>query len=164
MSEKYYVDSEGRFLGGFNGYQPPDEPVFGEVVREVLVQQADENGTLLFDEAGAPILVAASVTATEIVGARTPAMVYPAMPQGAREVPTGPAHGLQRWDGAAWVDTPEMETALARHALAESDPAMARGIDDLIAALKAKGVLADADLPAPLRDRLAARSAARAKL
>lgn len=53
---------------------------------------------------------------------------------------------------------------LTRAELARTDLAMARVTEDLFAALKAKGVLVDADLPQDALDRMAARAAKRGEL
>ena len=54
--------------------------------------------------------------------------------------------------------------AQARLDLAASDGDMARIAEDLIAALIAKGLIAEADLPQSARDKLAKRSELRSKL
>lgn len=58
------------------------------------------------------------------------------------------------------VLTPQQAAAAQ---LAATDKDMARVVEDLWAALKAKGVLADADLPAAARDKIAARAQLRAQ-
>ena len=52
----------------------------------------------------------------------------------------------------------------ARYRLAQSDSGMIRVIEDVLAALIAKGVLALADLPAAARQKIQDRAAARADL
>lgn len=59
---------------------------------------------------------------------------------------------------AAWV------AEKARRSLAASDRQMARGAEDLIEVLKRKGILVEEDLPAALREKIAARRDLRAKL
>ena len=54
--------------------------------------------------------------------------------------------------------------AQAQANLAASDGDMARIAEDLIYALIAKGLIAEADLPQPARDKLAKRSELRSKL
>jgi len=57
-----------------------------------------------------------------------------------------------------------LDSLAARKMLADTDRDMARGVEELIDALKAKGAIADADLPASLRDKISQRKAERAKL
>lgn len=85
-------------------------------------------------------------------------------PQGVA-VATAPAHALQRWDGAAWQDTPALAALQVRRDLEASDARLARAVEDLIDALAARGALDPArDLPKPVTDLIAARKAARAAL
>ena len=62
-------------------------------------------------------------------------------PADAIEVPGPPDHGMQKRQGNAWVDTPELIALRQREAEAVSLP-------ELIAALKGSGVLTSADLDA----------------
>jgi hypothetical protein len=89
---------------------------------------------------------------------------FPQIPPGAIEVPVPPDDGLRRWDGAAWVATPASLKARAVAVLAQTDGAIPAVVDAIWAALKAKGVVADADVPPDVRDMLAARAAERGKL
>lgn len=65
---------------------------------------------------------------------------------------------------AARLASPERAADQARQKLAATDMPMIRVLEDLIDALKAKGVIADADLPQSARDKLAERAAERVKL
>lgn len=61
--------------------------------------------------------------------------------------------------------SPEVrEQRFAKARLQSTDNAMIRVVEDLVAALKAKGVITDADLPAKAVERISERQAARAKL
>lgn len=75
-----------------------------------------------------------------------------------------PGHGLQEWNGAAWVDTPALVVLRAKHELETSDQKMGRVIEDILSVLIAKGIMATGDLPAEARAVLDARAANRGKL
>ncbi|WP_027715814.1 hypothetical protein [Desulfuromonas sp. TF] len=67
------------------------------------------------------------------------------------------------------VKTDEEKIAEAREAEARAelrilDEKVPRGLEDLVGALKAKGILSDADLPAELGDHIARKAAARLKI
>lgn len=83
-------------------------------------------------------------------------------PAGATEVPAPPDHAAQIYANGAWGPIPDDVTA--RQQLTESDRDMLRVAEDIFAALKAKGLLVDADLPQVTQDKLAARKQAREKL
>lgn len=89
---------------------------------------------------------------------------FPILPINGVEVPVPPTHAMQKWNGAAWADTPELVKARAADNLANSDAGMIRVLEDLISALVGKGAITLADLPQAARDKLAARAAERAKL
>lgn len=90
-----------------------------------------------------------------------PYLVFAAGSHVAIRLPEG--FGTQTVPGAAWLPSLDLSGWLKAQ-LEQTDAGLIRGIDDLVTALKAKGVLADADLPAELRDKLAARASLRTQL
>jgi hypothetical protein len=66
-------------------------------------------------------------------------------------------------DGAVADDPSLAEAVQARAELAASDSSMVRVIEDVWDALKAKGLVADVDLPQAAQDKLATRKSLRGK-
>lgn len=85
---RYFVDAAGKYLGGFDGYQPPERAVIGE------------SGKAVLDDDEKPLL-------------ELPAYVEPEIPRDAIEVPFPPEHGLDRWDAIAggWISHPRVPEA-----------------------------------------------------
>jgi hypothetical protein len=98
---KYYVDQDGKYLGGFDGYEPI------EAVRETQIEKRLEpvllDGKPMLDAQGNEMLQEIDVGHEVIVGTRKLPKVYPQIPAGAIEVSGPPNHGWDTWDGAQWV-------------------------------------------------------------
>lgn len=115
---KFYVDTAGNYLGGFDGYVPTQPiiekksavdkiPVFETVTdgagRELFIngapvqRQARDAKGLIFEDRKREW--------DEIVGMRELPKVYPEIPAGAVEVPAPPRHGRDTYDAATteWV-------------------------------------------------------------
>lgn len=75
---------------------------------------------------------------------------------------------LHGWDGRGWAEnavlTDRAARRAARDALVALDRDCPRGLEDLIDLLAARGIVARADLPSALAEKIAAKAAARAKL
>jgi hypothetical protein len=144
---KYYVDAEGKYLGSFDGYQPPDEPVYGEGPlildgKPVFEQrQVVKDGEPEFDEAGDPVMepdLERPVMQYQIVAWEPQAFVMAPPPEGAIEVATPPEDGTDRWDGQAW-----QPDAAARKA------AQPVTLEHVLAVLATKGIsISESDLDA----------------
>lgn len=124
---RYFVDAEGRYLGGFDGYQPPEQPIFGDGPEPSLLEKM--RGALL----GKPAL-----RARVVVGYEKPPFVSAEPPAGAIEVPVPPEHGADRWDGTRWVP----DLAARQRAMEASMTPQQR----LLQRLADKGVLSEEDL------------------
>jgi hypothetical protein len=88
--------------------------------------------------------------------------------EGYARVPSAPPNDHSVWNGSAWVDDAEVlearRVAGVKRDLLQTDDGMARVLEDLIAALKAKLIISDSDLPQMARDKIAARVAKRSEL
>jgi len=84
-------------------------------------------------------------------------------PEGSTEVPA-PAHGLDTWDGAAWIPYVPDPVLAAIEELDITDKQIARIGEETIDILFAKGVLVASDFDAASLAKLAARKSARDKL
>lgn len=77
---KYFVDSTGKYLGGFDGYRPPDKAIMGSRPKPDKPEETE------------PVVLRFEPQPD----------VMPDIPPGAVEVPGPPGHGSDRWDGT-WV-------------------------------------------------------------
>lgn len=82
-------------------------------------------------------------------------------------VPKRPSEDHE-WSGTDWVLSTALQAerlaAESKEQLAATDAAMGRAVEDLYAALTAKGVLTAADVPAPVKELLARRAQLRERL
>lgn len=117
MTTKFYIDDEGNYLGGFDGYQPDD------IIAIVLDDDGNEIETII-----------------------TPDYVMPALPIGAIEVPNPPPHGDNKYVNGAWVESPEQRRTRIKLELdvLERDALMPRGArETFIALCEQQGQLAN---------------------